>query len=302
MHTLRVVRHASERGGWEMVLASPPAHLTSLIRDYCGYREATPAPLRRQELPGVQVVLILEFGPLLKHLDDAGRVTRHRSGFLAGLDERWSTTEHTGISHGLQVNLTPLGARRVLGLPMHELSHRVVGLEDLWGPEARRLVEQLAEAPRWEARFALMDAFLTRRMERGPAVEAGVQWAVERIHQTGGNLDIATLAHALGHSHKHLIHQFHEHVGLPPRRLARLLRFDRAVQRLKAGGPVRWADLAVELGYFDQAHLNRDFRQFTGGPPSALLRRTLPDAGGFESGPQVKSVQEAPHAEGQDAR
>ena len=163
MHAIRVVRHASERGGWEMVLASPPAHLAAHIRDYCGYREATPTPLRRQELPGVQVVVILEFGPLLKHLDDAGRVTRHRSGFIAGLDERWSTTEHTGVSHGLQVNLTPLGARRVLGLPLHELSHRVVGLEDLWGLEARRLVEQLAETPRWEARFAHVPALQCRR-------------------------------------------------------------------------------------------------------------------------------------------
>ncbi|RYZ38540.1 MAG: AraC family transcriptional regulator [Myxococcaceae bacterium] len=302
MHSIRVVRHASQRGGWEMALAEPPAHLAGLVRDYCGYREATAAPLRRQELPGVQVVLILEFGPLLKHLDDTGRVTRHRSGFTAGLDERWSTTEHDGVSHGLQVNLTPLGARRVFGLPMHEISNRVVGLEDLWGLEARRLVEQLAEAPDWAARFAHVDAFLTRRMERGPEVEAGVRWAVERIHHAGGNLDIAALAQELGRSHKHLIHQFHEHVGLPPRRLARLLRFDRAVQRLKAGGPVRWAELAVELGYFDQAHLHRDFRQFTGGPPSALLRRTLPDAGGFESGSQVKSVQEPAWEDGQDAR
>ncbi|RKH69099.1 AraC family transcriptional regulator [Corallococcus interemptor] len=284
MHRIRVVRHASGRGGWEMALATPPPALTPLIRDYCGFREAMPQPMRRQELPGVQVVLILEFGPLLKHLDDAGRVTRHRSGFVAGLDERWSTTEHNGESHGLQVNLTPLGARRLFGLPMHELSHRVTGLEDLWGAEARRLVEALAEARDWAARFALADAFLLRRAGRGPAVDAGVQWAVERIHQTGGQVDIATLASELGHSHKHLIHQFHEQVGLPPRRLARLLRFDRAVERIKSGGPVRWAELAVELGYFDQAHLNRDFRQFTGGPPSALLRRALPDSGGFESG------------------
>jgi AraC-like DNA-binding protein len=284
MHRIRVVRHASGRGGWEMALATPPPALTPLIRDYCGFREAMPQPMRRQELPGVQVVLILEFGPLLKHLDDAGRVTRHRSGFVAGLDERWSTTEHNGESHGLQVNLTPLGARRLFGLPMHELSHRVTGLEDLWGGEARRLVEALAEARDWAARFAIADAFLLRRAERGPAVDAGVRWAVEQIQRTGGQVDIATLASELGHSHKHLIHQFHEQVGLPPRRLARLLRFDRAVERIKSGGPVRWAELAVELGYFDQAHLNRDFRQFTGGPPSALLRRALPDSGGFESG------------------
>ncbi|NPC73622.1 AraC family transcriptional regulator [Corallococcus sp. AB004] len=302
MHRIRVVRHASERGGWEMALATPPPALAPLIRDYCGYREAMPQPMRRQELPGVQVVLILEFGPLLKHLDDAGQVTRHRSGFVAGLDERWSTTEHNGESHGLQVNLTPLGARRLFGLPMHELAHRVTGLEDLWGGEARRLVESLAEARDWAARFAIADAFLLQRAERGPTVDAGVKWAVDRIQRTGGQVDIATLASELGHSHKHLIHQFHEQVGLPPRRLARLLRFDRAVERIKSGGPVRWAELALELGYFDQAHLNRDFRQFTGGPPSALLRRALPDAGGFESGAQVKSVQERPGADGQDAR
>jgi AraC-like DNA-binding protein len=273
------------------------------VRDYCGYRESMPLPLRRQELPGMQVVLILEFGPLLKHLDDAGGVTRHRSGFVAGLDERWSTTEHGGVSHGLQVNLTPLGARRVFGVPMHELAHRVTGLEDLWGGEARRLVERLAEARDWEARFQQVDAFLLRRAERGPPVDRGTAWALGRIQEADGTVDVALLARELGHSHKHLIHQFHEQVGLPPRRLARLLRFDRAVQRLKAGDvPSRWAEFAVELGYFDQAHLNRDFRQFTGGPPSALLRRALPDAGGFESDAQVKSVQEAAREDGQDAR
>jgi methylphosphotriester-DNA--protein-cysteine methyltransferase len=74
---------------------------------------------------------------------------------------------------------------------------------------------------------------------------------------------------------------FRDQVGLPPKLLARILRFDRVVARLRTQDPERWADVAYDAGYYDQAHFNRDFRELAGTTPSAFLASRLPDGGGF---------------------
>ena len=84
-----------------------------------------------------------------------------------------------------------------------------------------------------------------------------------------------------GCSRRHLAAQFREHVGLPPKLLARILRFDRVIALLRHAEPERWAEVAYDCGYYDQAHFNRDFRQFAGSTPGAFLASRMPDAGGF---------------------
>ena len=94
-------------------------------------------------------------------------------------------------------------------------------------------------------------------------------------------MDIGALASEIGWSRKHLIARFREHIGLPPKTAARVLRFGRAVQQIESAERVRWAEIAYECGYYDQAHFNRDFREFTGGTPSEFLARRIPDGGGL---------------------
>lgn len=281
---LRVVRHASELGSWEMVSGEPDPRLRAHVLNYTGYVERTPGPMRRREFPAPQVVLIIDFGPSLKLLDPSSEAVRaqHRAGFVAGLDDSFSLTETPGAGHGLQVNFTPIGARLFFGLPMHELARRVVGLEDVFGSAGRALTEQLQHTPSWEARFALLDRLIVRRISEARAVSDCVAWSWRRLEQTGGLVDIGVLAEETGFSRKHLISRFHEEIGLPPKLLGRLMRFDRVLRLLKSGGGGgrSWAELALDHGYYDQAHLIRDFRQFTGSPPSEFLRRQLPDSGG----------------------
>ena len=69
-------------------------------------------------------------------------------------------------------------------------------------------------------------------------------------------------------------------IRLAPKTLGRVLRFARAVEVLKGGRAVRFADLAAECGYYDQPHFTRDVRQFAGVSPGELLNSATP-AGGF---------------------
>lgn len=100
------------------------------------------------------------------------------------------------------------------------------------------------------------------------------------MDQTGGCLGIGRLAAEIGCSRKHLVAGFGSEIGLPPKTLARILRFARVLRRLDGADRPAWAEIALDCGYYDQAHLIRDFRQFAGTTPAAWLRRRLPDGGG----------------------
>jgi AraC-like DNA-binding protein len=169
----------------------------------------------------------------------------------------------------MQQWLTPLGAYRLLGgVPMDALSGQLVDLTDVLGAGIRRLADQLRETPSQRQQFALLDAYLLRWAHDGPEPAPEVTWAWRRLIATGGKLPIRRLAAEVGWSHKHLITRFRRQVGLPPKTAARLVRFDAVWHHMGTQPPARWDQVAVECGYADQAHMIRDFRQFTGASPT----------------------------------
>jgi AraC-like DNA-binding protein len=148
------------------------------------------------------------------------------------------------------------------------------------GAEARIVAERLAEASDWEERFALIDAFLTRRLDGPREPSPAVAWAWNKLLETHGRIAVGTLASELGWSRKHLITRFHEQVGLAPKTMARIIRFDRVVALIRIADGMTWTDIALRCGYYDQAHLIHDFNQFAGSTPAEFVRRHLPDGGG----------------------
>jgi len=193
----------------------------------------------------------------------------------------------------MQLDLTPLGARAIFGVAMHELAGRCVALEDLLGEgPAAELLERLAVAPGWPERFAVLERFLAERLTdaRSPAPDA--VWAWRRLQETGGGLAVEALARELGCSRRHLAARFREHVGLPPKAAARVLRFHRAVSLLRAGGAARWAEIAQECGYSDQPHFNRDFRELAGTSPGEFIASLLPGGVGVAADGQFPFVQD----------
>lgn len=269
---VRLLRHETAESAWELALRAPAPALREHVRgDYVGFDESAAGPVHRRHFAAPFTVLIFDFGPPLRLLDpdDESRRWCHAAGFIAGISARATVTEHDGRSRGIQVDLTPLGARRLLGVPMSDLADDIVAVGDLMPRAHRRVSERLADAPDWAARFDLIDRVLGECLAATRACSPRVAWALARIEASDGLVDIGALARELGHSPRHLIAQFREQVGLPPKLAARLVRFDRVVQHIRGGGRERWAELALRFGYFDQAHLVRDFRQFTGLTPTA---------------------------------
>ena len=200
--------------------------------------------------------------------------------WIAGLADRYGVVGFGRRYASLDLELTPLGAWTVLGFPLSELDGQILRLDDAFGAAGRRLVEQLRDAPDWNVRFDVVEAFLLARAAAGPRATPAVAWALSRLWETDGRERVDSLAARLGCSRRYLHARFREQVGLPPKTVARLIRFG-AVRRRIERAPLRWADVAYECGYADQSHLNRDFRELAGTTPSDFVTRLLPGYGGL---------------------
>jgi len=262
---------------YELVTRNAGAPLRSHVMRYCGYSVRSSGPARRREPLSTGVVLIVGLGPKLGLVDraDPSRPPARLGSFLAGLDDTCAVIEHDGEMSGVQIDLTPLATRMLFGVPMHELAREAVALEDLLGAQARQLEERLIESGTWDQRFELIESALAKRLAVAEPPPPDVDWAWRRLVATRGRLRVADLAAELGCSRKHLAVRFREHVGLPPKLVARTMRFRHAID-LMAGSMTSLAELAAACGYFDQSHLDRDFRDFAQTTPSAYRSERAP--------------------------
>jgi len=261
----------------ELQFAAPSPPLRPYVKRYGGFRDGSAAPLRRRELPfaGVAVILSLENSWRLSLSEDVS-LQPFRS-FVGGIIDRPAFSENDGPMYALQFDLTPLGAAALFGVPGAEMAGLIVEFSDVV-PDGELLVEQLAALDGWPARFALLDAWLVRRIAAAQPASPDVAWAWRRIVASCGAVPIATLVEELGCSRRHLSARFGEDVGMTPKAFARMVRFERAVARLRSGDE-ELGVIAVDCGYYDQAHFNRDVRAFAGVAPGALLAER--HAGGF---------------------
>lgn len=282
---MQVIEHNSPLGAWRFAFAQPDPRLAAHVERYVCYQESGTAFVARHELPITSLVLIINLGAKLEIVDTLGQRSRYLAGqgFAAGLSDSYARSETGGAQEGVQIFFTPLGARRCFGLPLGELTNRVVRLEDLFGDNAARLAMQLQETEDWHQRFALLDLAILRRVqERTDNTPRDTFWAWRLLRQSRGGLSIANLSQEMGYSRKHLAARFHDQIGLTPKLAARLFRFQHVLKLLEQRGlPPDWSELAQAAGYYDQSHLIRDFKQFSGWAPADFLRQQLPDGGGL---------------------
>ncbi|MFC9228253.1 helix-turn-helix domain-containing protein [Streptomyces decoyicus] len=266
----------------EHPLARPAPPLRPYVSSYAGYRQAGVPPGRHRGLPSPRLTLIFTLDePLtLAGHPDPGQAPGTYGTLIGGLHTGPALITHQGRQSGIQVGLHPLGARALLGLPAGELASIYLPADAVLGRQGTDLGERLRTARSWPERFALLDAYLLRCLSRepcgpgaGPVPEVVRAWRL--LARSRGAAPVATLAEDVGWSTRHLTARFRQETGLTPKSAARVIRFDRARRLLgdaaRSGTPPLLADLAVRCGYFDQAHLAREFRSLARCPPSQWL-------------------------------
>jgi AraC-like DNA-binding protein len=254
----------------EYARARPSPALRPYLGFYTGYRQRGLAPRVHRGLPSPYLTLIVTIDePLavVAHPDPRQAAARY-DALLGGLHLAPAMIAHGGAQSGVQVAVNPLGCRALLGLPAGELASIDVDAADVLGAVVAELQDRIRCAATWRQRFAAVDAVLARRLRPGDVAPEVVR-AWDRLFGAGGAVPIGAVAADVGWSARHLAERFRAETGLRPKEAARVIRFDRARRRLTAGTSL--AALASDTGYFDQAHLAREFRALAGCPPSAWL-------------------------------
>lgn len=258
-------------GTSEWAVARPAAALRPFVANYHGYRQTGAPPSVHRGLPSPYLTLVLTLdAPLVvaAHPDPAQAPGTYAT-LLGGLHTRPALIAQAGPQAGVQVSLHPQAARTLLGLPAGELAGLDVPADEVLGPDAARLREQLAAAPTWCQRFSLLDGALLARLGRSrAAAPAEVLHVWERLRATGGSVRVGELARETGWSTRHLGTVLRRETGLSPKAAARVVRFDRARREVTRRQGRELAAVAAASGYADQSHLDREFRAFTGLAPS----------------------------------
>jgi len=236
------------------------------------------AVVRQRMLPSGRVHLVLRLadGPLRIFEPSAGGCAQTlRRSLVGGARSGFYVREHTGASPSVGAVLHPGAAPLLFGVGADELAERHTELEDLWGSAAVRLRARVAEAPDAAARLRLLEAFLAGRLPVHGGVDARFTQLLRCAHELP-TLRAAAQASAL--SQRQFIAHFRRGVGLGPKRYLRVRRFQRVLRQLHGGGGGSWAELALQAGYSDQAHFNREFLAFAGITPGAYRRLAPPQA------------------------
>jgi AraC-like DNA-binding protein len=170
------------------------------------------------------------------------------------------------------VHFKPGGAYPFLKLPSGELHNAHFGLDAFWGrAAAERVREQLLEAPTPCAKARILERELIAIAAGYPQRHPAVAFALNQFHTTPEARKISVLTDEIGVSRRHFIEIFRKEVGLTPKLFCRVRRFQQVLRQISAGARIHWPSIALEAGYFDQAHFIHDFRAFSGINPTTYL-------------------------------
>ncbi|MFD9888440.1 helix-turn-helix domain-containing protein [Amycolatopsis sp. NPDC059027] len=248
----------------------PDRRLARWISFYLAFQRTTPVPETRTVAALNSVVVVIDLDTPVRHqVADSPLATVSP---VVGLSNTPMTYTRVGRERGIIIELTPLGARALFGLPLREVSRTSVRFEDLLGARARFLREELREARDANHRFQILDRRLSSWLLDEPELPKSLDRSWRSLTISGGAVKVDDLAERAGLTRQHLATRFHREVGLPPKAIGRIARCHHAIRLLTGTNPPPLPRLAALCGYTDQAHLNRDFRLLIGRTPTALLR------------------------------
>ncbi|MEM8860382.1 MAG: helix-turn-helix transcriptional regulator [Chloroflexota bacterium] len=236
---------------------------------------------REKILPTSSIELIINFGPPHRKYNTAETdFNLMKDSWIAGFQTGFIVNEPVAETLMVGVRFKPGGAYPFLGLPILEITDYVLDLDHLWGPFAAELRERLMYLNTVADQFSLLEKILMSRLKDDRSSIPAVDFAISNIFSAGGNLSLRDLSHDIGISQKHLNHQFKKTVGVSPKQLSRIVKFQHVLNQINPAVQIDWSEIAYDCHYYDQSHFNRDFASFTGMSPTAYVsfRQSLLEA------------------------
>ena len=219
-------------------------------------------------LPDGCVEVILNFGaPFSQHVDHL--VTVQPRNFIVGQMTSPIFISPTGPVQLIGIRFHPGGTTPFFRLPIHELTNQVVELGSFARTLEIKLVSEAAHLSNLNDKVTALQSVLLRILENSKS-DFGLLRVAAKVVDSSGMIPIDHLAAEAGLSSRQLERRFLSEVGVGPKLLSRILRFQEVFRAVDAN-KTAWPTIAIDCGYYDQAHLIKDFRQFAHETPAALF-------------------------------
>jgi AraC-like DNA-binding protein len=241
---------------------SPSLPLTRYVECIWHYESGTPPRGRDQVLPDGRFHLMLNL--------EAG------TGAVTGLRSHHVVVDRAQVSSVMGVVFRPGAARGFFAPPAVDFRDRAVRLDLVWDRASEvQLLDRLQDANTAETRLCIVEATLIERLQRfgkqHVSVDPVVHYALQAFGNAPGIRTVTDVSREVGWSRRWFTQVFAEAVGMTPKRYCRLLRFQNVVRQIASQESVNWAELALDGGYCDQAHLVHEFRAFSGFSPELFF-------------------------------
>jgi AraC-like DNA-binding protein len=215
---------------------------------------------------------VFHLGDPFEQLDQDGISEQQPMAMMVGQMQRYLLIQPTGKVSVLGVRFWPGGAYPFLQIPQHEITGRVLDLDTVLGSFGRELHSRIADTASDAGRFRLVEKVLLMRLNQFRKPDDRLSKAISLILQAGGCLPMDALASSIGVNSRGLDRTFNTRVGIPPKTLCRIIRFQQVFKMLeqqRAG--LKWSQIALSCGYYDQSHFIKEFKVFAGKEPTAYL-------------------------------
>lgn len=252
----------------------PPAALQAFVRFFWVLELDSPqdVPVPHLIIPNACPALMFHYGDSLAELRSNQPVTRHASAVLSGQVTRHYTVIQPGITGLVSVVFEPHALAVFLNIPTAEFTDQSIDLSLILREQTRQLTEQIGLANGVEARIRLISKFLLNlwQAKKMPSFHR-IDSCMRRIKATSTPIWVQNLADQACYSPRQFDRVFKAYTGLSPRELLRIIRFQRVFHRAYLHKNETLTELALACGYYDQAHFNHEFSEFTGQTPGQVL-------------------------------
>lgn len=254
----------------------PPLPLSNYVELITYYKGYNPPHTIERLLPDGGIDLIIDLTNVPKYIydnDTLKEVQSCKKAWISGMRTEYiSIQAKASESEMMVIRFRPGMAWSFLHMPVLEIKNKVVDAELVFGNEFLSFREMLLEKLEPGQKFSIAETYLLGRIKNHFEIHPAVQYCMSKIGNSPSQASIKDITHKTGYTNKHLISLFGKYAGIGPKKYVSVLKFQQAVILLeKNPGQINWSGLALDCGYYDQAHFINEFKRFSGFNPTAYM-------------------------------
>ena len=245
--------------------------------------EARGEVLPQRVVPDGCMELIIHYGDLYQQFLPDGTIIIQPRSFIFGQITSYIEIAPTGRSGIVASRFLPEGLAPLLNVPVASLENKAVALVEIFGAKAQALEDKVLMASSQSERIQFIQDFLLEQLCEQRSIDSITKSCVDAIVQSQGQIGMTDLAGQVNSNRRRIERRFNTIIGMSPKQLSRVVRLQATMKMLEQKQFSNLTTLALENGYYDQAHFIKDFREFTGVTPGSFFAGNLQFAALFAS-------------------